>query len=132
MKKLTYLGLAVLLLSGLAVGCGGDDDHDHDHDGHGHDHDMVPAEFRNYTNTLAGDATAAAAGQELYGTNCALCHGADGAGVGSYPGLVGEELPDNYLFWRIHDGVPNTAMFGFGDSLSDEQISQIITYIRTL
>jgi mono/diheme cytochrome c family protein len=39
---------------------------------------------------------------------------------------------DDFLFWRIHEGKPGTSMVAWKGILSDEQIWQIVSFIRTL
>lgn len=75
--------------------------------------------------------------------NCAPCH--DEGGTGHGPGSVGLDPPpaplsgegylgarsDAYLFWRISEGKPGTAMPSFKHSLSAEERWQIIAYLRS-
>jgi hypothetical protein len=42
-----------------------------------------------------------------------------------------KDIPDGQLFWIIKSGSPETGMMSF-DGLSDEQVWQLIHYIRTL
>ncbi|HSL42209.1 MAG TPA: cytochrome c [Anaerolineales bacterium] len=100
----------------------------------------VPAEYAGMTNPLGADA--AAQGAELFRTNCEMCHGPEGHGDGP-AGQALEPRPknlaeiqakagDDFLFWRIHDGVPGTSMVAWKGILSDEQIWQVVSFIRTL
>ena len=70
----------------------------------------------------------------LFATTCAPCHGTDLAG-GRAPSLFAERLlasnDDNTLAAKIRDGVPNTAMVAFKGTLDDQQIWQIVAYLRT-
>jgi mono/diheme cytochrome c family protein len=71
-----------------------------------------------------------------------MCHGPQGHGDGPAgqsleprPGNLAEvqsRAEDDYLFWRIHDGKPGTAMVAWKGILSDEQIWQAIAFLRTL
>ena len=100
----------------------------------------VPAEYAGATNPLGADA--AAAGAEVFLTNCEMCHGPQGHGDGPAgqslepkPGnlaVVQTRAGDDYLFWRIHDGKPGTSMVAWKGILSDEQIWQAVAFIRTL
>jgi aldose sugar dehydrogenase len=78
-----------------------------------------------------GRGNAAAA---LFTTTCAPCHGTDLAG-GRAPTLFSERLlasnDDEALVAKIRDGVPNTAMVPFKGMLDDQQIWQLVAYIRT-
>ena len=100
----------------------------------------VPAVYAGLTNPFGEDA--AAAGAEVFHTNCEMCHGSQGHGDGPAgqsleprPGNLAEvqtRAGDDYLFWRIHDGKPGTSMVAWKGILSDEQIWQAIAFIRTL
>lgn len=100
----------------------------------------VPAEFAGKTTPLGADA--AAAGAEVFKTNCEACHGPQGhgdgpAGVALDPqpknlAVLQETAGDDYLFWRINTGKEGTAMVAWKGVLSDEQIWEVIAFIRTL
>jgi mono/diheme cytochrome c family protein len=100
----------------------------------------VPAEYADLTNPLGEEA--AAAGAEVFRTNCEMCHGPQGQGDGPAgaslepkPGNLAEvqtRAGDGYLFWRIHDGKPGTSMVAWRGILTDEQIWQTVAFIRTL
>lgn len=100
----------------------------------------VPAEYAGLTNPLGAEA--ADAGAEVFRTNCATCHGPQGHGDGPAgqslepkPGNLAQvqtKAGDDYLFWRIHDGKPGTSMVAWKGILTDEQIWQAISFIRTL
>ncbi len=70
----------------------------------------------------------------LFTATCAPCHGTDLAG-GRAPTLFSERLlasnDDETLAAKIRDGVPNTAMQPFNGTLDDQQIWQLVAYIRT-
>ena len=86
-------------------------------------------------NSISGDH-----GKELYGTYCATCHGADGTGNG--PGTQGnasgspapfpEGMSENYIFWRIWDGVPDSVMYPFQWLLSEGDIWDLTVYVHDL
>lgn len=77
-----------------------------------------------------------------YLDNCAPCHGADGSGNG--PASLGLDPPpapfsrsgfldsrsDAYLFWRISEGKPGSAMPRFRDTLSRETRLALVRYLR--
>jgi cytochrome c oxidase subunit 2 len=69
-------------------------------------------------------------GEELYVDNCAACHQEGGEGTGAYPMLDGNPFvtqdPEQPIR-RIING--RGAMPGFGNSLSDEEIAAIVSYI---
>jgi len=100
----------------------------------------VPAEFAGKTNPLGADA--ATEGATVFQVNCESCHGPQGHGDGP-AGVVLDPQPknlpelaaqvgDDYLFWRVSTGKPGTSMAPWAGILTDEQIWQAVTYIRTL
>jgi cytochrome c oxidase cbb3-type subunit III len=91
-------------------------------------------------NPLAGDAKAAKAGEYAFRINCALCHGLGARGGGRGPDLTRAAKKhthsDGEMFQVISNGIPGTAMpangtNGQGVGMTDEEIWQIITYIRS-
>lgn len=100
----------------------------------------VPANYADLTNPLSEDA--AVAGAEIFATNCATCHGSSGHGDGPAGAALNPQpkdlsvlqvqVSDGYLFWRISEGSPGTAMVAWRGILSDEQIWQLTSFIRTL
>ena len=89
------------------------------------------------TSMKEGDAVS---GREIYVNTCILCHGIDGKGVRGLkfvPPPADLTLPavqnrlDGSLFRRIHDGKPNTAMGAWKHALSDEEIWDVLSYVRT-
>jgi mono/diheme cytochrome c family protein len=85
----------------------------------------------------ADKLTAEAAGRVLYGENCASCHGENGLG-GVGPALNSRELlqstVDEVFFGLTRIGIPGTLMpawsQAFGGPFTDEQVSQIVAFIR--
>ena len=91
-------------------------------------------------NPLAGDRKAAKAGEYEFRINCALCHGLGARGGGRGPDLTRAQKKhahnDAEMFEIISNGIPGTAMpangtNGQGVGMTDEEIWQIITYIRS-
>jgi len=91
-------------------------------------------------NPLAGDAKAAKAGEYEFRINCALCHGLGARGGGRGPDLTRAQKKhahsDADVFQVISNGIAGTAMpangtNGQGVGMTDEEIWQIITYIRS-
>jgi len=91
-------------------------------------------------NPLAGSAKAAKAGEYEFRINCALCHGLGAHGGGRGPDLTRAQKKhthnDAEMFQVISNGIPGTAMpangtNGQGVGMTDEEIWQIITYIRS-
>src|SRR5579863_1233885 len=91
-------------------------------------------------NPFANDAKAAKAGEYEFRINCALCHGLGAHGGGRGPDLTRAQKKhahnDAELFQVISNGIPGTVMpangtNGQGVGMTDEEIWQIITYIRS-
>jgi mono/diheme cytochrome c family protein len=105
----------------------------------------IPEEYRNLNNPFAGDEQQAAEGEILYQANCASCHGVSGEGDGPASGGLEprpknlaveiDAISDAYLFWRISEGglmEPfNSVMPNWRGIMDEEQIWQVITYLRT-
>ena len=78
-------------------------------------------------------------GRDLFATNCASCHGAQGTG-GTAPTLNSKQFltttSDNQIALIVTGGVSGSSMsawsLDYGGSLTDEQIRQMVTYLRTL
>jgi mono/diheme cytochrome c family protein len=90
----------------------------------------------------AGPDMAGSAGMTFNG-DCAFCHGQDGrtptdVGQAMYPRVPSLASPevqqwsDAELFWIIRNGNRYTGMGAFGKSLSDEQIWDLVHYVRSL
>ena len=85
-------------------------------------------------------------GQRLYLTHCATCHGADGRGSWRAtiflmrPGDLSdrqrlERLTDEYLVTLIKNGgatIGKPGMPAFGYHLKDEEIRELVRYLKTL
>ena len=102
--------------------------------------ESVPAEYAGKTNPLGADA--ATQGAKVFQVNCESCHGSQGHGDGpagefldpkpkNLPDLAAQ-VEDDFLFWRISTGKPGTSMAPWAGILTDEQIWQTISFIRTL
>lgn len=97
-----------------------------------------PADDRN---PYAGNTKAAKAGEYEFRINCALCHGLGAHGGGRGPDLTRAQKKhthnDAEMFQVISNGIPGTVMpangtNGQGVGMTDEEIWQIITYIRSV
>jgi copper transport protein len=89
------------------------------------------------------DPAAVVRGEAVFAQNCALCHGAGGRGDGPSAASLtrppadlttGHAIPhsdDDYAYW-IDNGIEGTDMPAFGQELEDEEIRDVIAYIRSL
>ncbi len=109
---------------------------------------QAPDEFMAKTNPLSASSGAIQAGKTLYlktaqPVACAMCHGEQGDGKGIMGAALVppprnftcssmmKDIPEGHLFWIIKNGSPGTGMMSFV-GLPDEQVWQLIHYIRTL
>ncbi len=72
-----------------------------------------------------------AAGAELFSTRgCAHCHGEDGQGTDKAPAL--RELRKRLSTDRIRDQIVHggQGMPAFGDSLKDEEVDELVSFLR--
>ena len=91
-------------------------------------------------NPFANDPAAAEAGKYHFRINCALCHGLGAHGGGRGPDLTRANKKhgnsDAAMFRTIHDGVPGTdmpaALGSIGVEMKDQEIWQVITYLRSI
>ncbi|WP_267226161.1 c-type cytochrome [Dyella silvae] len=96
-----------------------------------------------YTALKGGDV--AKTGAQLYVDNCATCHRTDGHGYNQvYPALAGNPVlngdnPASVIRLVLHGGTMPTgrgaptqfSMPAFRDRLSDEQIAELLTFVRS-
>ncbi|HEY81657.1 MAG TPA: cytochrome c [Caldilineae bacterium] len=104
----------------------------------------IPAEYQGKTNPIPADEDSLARGEAIYAQQCATCHGDGGMGDGPAgqnqdpaPAPIAHSsqmLSDSYLYWRISEGGAqfNTTMIAYKDILSDEEIWDVINYVRAL
>ena len=93
------------------------------------------------TNPVSLDEANLTAGIKLYSQNCAVCHG----GPDGRPSLIAsglyqkapqlakdgvEDDPDGKPYWFIKHGVRLTGMPSFGSSLSDQQVWQLVLFLK--
>ena len=104
----------------------------------------VPVEYRSRASPYPAAAMVIDDGGRLYKTHCAACHGSKGLGDGvagrdltPSPALLAYMIKrrrsvDEYLLWTISDGGAQfgTEMPAYKDILADQEIWQIVTYMR--
>jgi len=97
--------------------------------------------FAQGKNPYAGDAKMAKLGESQFRANCAFCHGLGARGGGRGPDLTRTPKKhgdaDGEIFNTINTGVPGTAMPPNGATqqgvgMTEEEIWQVITYIRSV
>ena len=101
----------------------------------------IPALAGEIRNPFSGDPKAAKAGEFEFRINCAFCHGLGARGGGRGPDLTRARKrhgdSDSEIFQNISLGITGTAMPGNGTNgqgvgMTDEEIWQIITYLRSV
>ena len=99
----------------------------------------LPVLFAGAPTLLAGTVDMAA-GKRIYGEVCQSCHGLDGKGSGVMqfrPPAADLTSPhvqaklDSGLYTSIHEDRANTAMGAWKHALSDQEIRDVIAYVRT-
>ena len=67
------------------------------------------------------------AGKTIYTNNCQTCHQENGEGVtGAFPSLTEKAADIN----SVVNGVEGSVMIAFKDTLSDQQITDVINFIN--
>lgn len=103
----------------------------------------VPMEARKQVNPVPLTPENVAAGARVYENTCLPCHGTTAMGDGPAaafinpkpkPLVLGSKLsvPDGVLFWVIANGIDNTGMASFKDSLSETERWQTIAFLHSL
>jgi mono/diheme cytochrome c family protein len=89
---------------------------------------------------IPASSSSIAAGAELYQKQCAVCHGLEGLGDGPQaanleppPANMRIHVPlhkDRELYGFISQGFPGTAMPTYADGLTQEEIWNLVNYLR--
>ena len=91
-------------------------------------------------NPLADDPKSAKAGEFQFRINCSFCHGLGARGGGRGPDLTlarkRHGASDSEMFHNVKDGIAGTAMpaaiGSIGVGMTDEEIWQVVTYLRSV
>ena len=99
----------------------------------------VPPDFAGKTNPLGSDASIA--GAATFKIYCSSCHGDTGHGDGEAGlyldprpanlAILNSTVADDFLYWRINTGKEGTSMPAWKGVLDEQQIWQVIAFIRT-
>ncbi len=68
-------------------------------------------------------------GKEIFGKDCAQCHGVDLKG-GIGPSLADLDKPDSEVFKAVYSGIPSGGMPAFGETLGKERVWKVVTFIK--
>lgn len=88
---------------------------------------------------LAQESSKSDSGAATFKSKCVVCHGADGTGntplgkqlqAANFHSKDVQKLSNAELHRIVHDGQAN--MPAFADQLSDEEITQVVKYVRQL
>lgn len=76
------------------------------------------------------------AGQQLFASMCAGCHGLDARGGEHAPNIATspdvERMSDSELLQVVRNGMPAAGMPGFRASLKGDQLEAVVSYLRVL
>ncbi len=110
----------------------------------------VPREFQELTNPItdSGDAEelqhSITEGSKLFQTHCTECHGNNGQGFGDMTKELGTQAGplannpriaqggDDFVYYAISQGFDHTPMMPFGLILEDDEIWNLVNYLKTL
>lgn len=95
---------------------------------------LLPFASAQHAPTVQRDfATRLDAGRRIFLASCSMsyCHGAGGVGGGA-PKLKDRKFSAKYVTMVTVDGVPGSAMPAFKNSLSKEQIADVVAYVLSL
>ncbi len=151
MKKAVWFVPIVILVSIFSLAaCGGGGNSGNTGGGnvgtHVTNRQTPPSDFANMTNPVAGQQDAITAGKQIFDNNCSTCHGTDGKGDGPSASALNpkpanltftaQETNDAYIHWVVSEGGAavglSSAMPSFKGVLSDEQIWQVTSYVKSL
>ena len=85
-------------------------------------------------NSKASNANAVATGRDDFNENCAHCHGQDAEAEDSFynlPQLLSDKK-DAFFYATVNDGIKKVGMPSFRKVLKPEQMSNILSYLRSV
>ena len=110
---------------------------------------LLPAVVTSSATTTAAaqltalDPVAVSRGEQLFAQNCVVCHGpgakGDGPGAASLSSVPADltgghslmHSDEDYSYW-VENGIAGTDMPAFGDTLDQDQIRDVVAYVRSL
>jgi cytochrome c5 len=100
---------------------------------------MAPEQEAHAENPVPADQGSVVRGKKLFLQNCSACHGENAEGLDAQilgldknPPNLKERIkmhPDGDFYWKIQEG--RGDMPSFNEDLADEQIWEVINYIRS-
>lgn len=103
---------------------------------------VIPPDIAKQANPVKPTAASIAEGKQMYGYDCAMCHGADGSGKGDLAAEMKltlkdyrdaaalKDMTDGEMFYIIQKGKGD--MTGEGDRQKPDGIWNMVNYIRSL
>lgn len=104
---------------------------------------LIPDQDKTRPNPEANNPDAIKNIERVYQSRCQVCHGVDGKGqsatgsrmfprAGDLTGTRAQTRSDGSIFWIIGNGLPHTGMPGWKGVLKDDEIWQLVEYVRAL
>lgn len=103
----------------------------------------APAEAKELKNPKPGEKSSIKSGAKLYNQFCVACHGKNGTGDG--PGAKAlnpkpadhtskkvQDQTDGEIYWKIYNGRGMMTPWGTSKILKEDQIWDLVNYVRTL
>lgn len=94
---------------------------------------VVEEKFLDEIASLSPEGSVWAEGMQIYANNCTVCHGLDGKGTDMGVSLNNPEvraIDASELFRIINEGVPNTLMAGWSNTLMPQDVEALIAFLQ--
>lgn len=104
----------------------------------------VPSLYHKMKNPLKASRDVLQSGRDVYQRTCIFCHGETGKGDGEKMMVrKGRPIPDfttgrfakhsdQWIMWRISEGVPKTLMMAYKTELPEEDRWSLVLFLRSL